>query len=90
MAHHHFTRDERVLLAKLKTSGLSALSCARTLGFHPSTVYRELQGGATDTVTGYDVRIARVRTRRLRTAANQQYRKLHQAQAIRITELLRE
>ncbi|MBC7546840.1 helix-turn-helix domain-containing protein [Candidatus Saccharibacteria bacterium] len=42
MAQHHFTRDDRVLLAKLKAAGLNNLSCARILGFHPSTIGREL------------------------------------------------
>ena len=90
MAHHHFTRDDRVLLAKLKTSGLSTASCALILGFHPSSVYRELQRGAAQTNIGYDVRTASKRTRQLRTAANQQHRKLHAAQAERITELIRQ
>jgi len=90
MAHHHFTRDDRVLLAKLKTSGLTTASCARVLGFHPSSVYRELQRGAADTATGYDVRVARARAKQLRTTANQQHRKLYQSQAERITELIRQ
>lgn len=63
-------------------------SCSRILGFHPSTIGRELLRGAALTSNGYDVRIARVRARRLRTAANQQHRKLHDEQAYRITELL--
>ena len=90
MAHHHFTRDDRVLLAKLITSGLEVRSCARILGFHASSVYRELKRGAAGTATGYDVRVARKRNRQLRTRANQQHRKLHTAEAARIAELLRE
>jgi IS30 family transposase len=90
MAHHHFTREDRVLLAKLKTSGLSVPSCARILGFHPSNVYRELKRGVSNTAIGYSVRIAQRRTRYLRTVANQQHRKLHQAQAERITALIRQ
>jgi IS30 family transposase len=89
MAHHHFTREDRVLLVKLKTSGLSTTSCARILGFHPSSVYRELQRGAAPTAIGYDVRVARKRNKRLRTAANQQHRKLFRHQAERITTLIR-
>lgn len=88
MAHHHFTRDDRVLLAKLKTSGLSVSSCARVLGFHPSSVYRELKRGAAETAIGYDVRVASTRTKQLRAAANQQHRKLHEAEAAHITTLL--
>lgn len=90
MAHHHFTREERVLLAKLRLHGLSVQSCARILGFHPSTIYRELQRGAADTAIGYDIRTARTRTKHLRTTANQQHRKLHTAEAEQITMLLRQ
>ena len=90
MAHHHFTRDDRVLLAKLITDRLSVRSIARILGFHPSSVYRELRRGASSTQTGYSVPVARRRARRLRTAANQQHRKLHEAQAQQITALLRQ
>jgi IS30 family transposase len=88
MAHHHFTRDDRVLLAKLKTAGLSDRSCARILGFHPSSVGRELKRGAASTATGYDVRVAQRRSRKLRTRANQQHRKLHNAEAEQITALM--
>jgi len=90
VAHHHFTRDDRVLLAKLITSGLQVRSCARILGFHPSSVYRELKRGAAGTATGYDIRVARKRAKQLRTAANQQHRKLHEPQALHLTELIRQ
>lgn len=76
MAHHHFTRSERVLLQKLKTDGVSNAGCARILGFHPSSVYRELSRGSASTVTGYDIATARTRAESLRTVANQQHRKL--------------
>jgi transposase, IS30 family len=88
VAHHHFTREDRVLLAKLKTAGLNNRSCARILGFHPSSIGRELCRGAAPTASGYDIRVARVRAARLRTAANQQHRKLHAEQATQLTELL--
>lgn len=90
MAHHHFTRDDRVLLAKLKTAGLNNRSCARILGFHSSSIGRELQRGKADTFTGYNVRIARKRTQTLRTRANQQHRKLHNKQAQELTALIRQ
>lgn len=45
MAHHHFTRDDRVILAKLISDGLGARSCARILGFHVSSIYREIIRG---------------------------------------------
>lgn len=90
MAHKHFTRDDRVILAKLTSDALSVRSCARILGFHPSSVYRELQRGMTRSHSAYSIRVARTRTRRLRTIANQQHRKLYAHQAKRITALLRQ
>lgn len=88
MAHHHFTRDDRVLLAKLKSSGLGTLSCARILGFHPSSVYRELARGKHPVTDRYSIRTARMRATRLRRTANQQHRKLHEAQAEKVTALI--
>lgn len=88
MAHHHFTRDDRVLLAKLKTAGLSNRACARILDFHPSSVGRELRRGAAPTATGYDIRVARRRNRWLRRVANQQHRKLHETEAKQLTTLI--
>lgn len=90
MAHHHFTRDDRVLLAKLKQSGLSNASCARILGFDPSSVGRELKRGKADTATGYSVRVAQARAESKRRSANQQHRKLGEQQAVRIAELIRQ
>ena len=90
MAHHHFTRDDRVLLAKLTLHGLTVRSIARIVGFHPTTIYRELQRGASPAVAiGYSVRVAQRRAIRVRLAANQQHRKLHEQEAFRITALLR-
>jgi IS30 family transposase len=65
MAHHHFTRDDRVLLEKLKTAGLNNRACARILSFHPSSVGRELRRAAAPTVISYDSRVARTRHRKL-------------------------
>lgn len=90
MAHHHFTRDDRVLLVKLKTAGLSNRSCARILGFHPSTIGRELQRGCAATTIGYSMRVARHRASLLRFQANQQHRKLGAVEAARITNLIRQ
>lgn len=89
MAHHHFTRDDRVLLAKLKGTGLNNRSCARILGFHPSSIGRELRRGEANTTTRYSVKAARKRTKQLRVAANQQHRKLHDKEAAEITDLIR-
>jgi len=90
MAHHHFTREDRVLLVKLKTGGLGVRSCARILGFHPSSIYRELGRGKADTAIDYDIRVAHKRAFQLRVAANQQHRKLNQAQAQQLTALIRQ
>ena len=89
MAHHHFTREDRVLLAKLKTAGVSNRGCARILGFHASSISRELKRGAAPTAIGYSVSLAQARAKTVRRAANQQHRKLHRAQALRITSLLK-
>ena len=90
MAHHHFTRDDRVLLAKLRTAGLSVRSCARILRFHPSSVYRELKRGAASTAIGYSVRVAGRRNSALRSSANQQHRKLTEDYAERVIFLLQQ
>lgn len=90
MAHHHFTRDDRVLLAQLKAARLTNVSCARILGFHPSSISRELKRGAEVTAIGYDVRVARRRAKHVRTVANQQHRKLHEAEAAQLLALLRQ
>ena len=90
MAHHHFTRDDRVFLAKLVSDGLSVRAVARILGFHPSSVYRELSRGKADTVSGYSIRTAGKRTRCLRTYANQQHRKLGEREANQLLTLIRQ
>jgi transposase, IS30 family len=88
MAHHHFTRDDRVLLDKLKRAGLTNRSCARILGFHPSSIGRELRRGAASTASGYSIRTATRVCAVSRHNANQQHRKLHQLQAERLTWLI--
>lgn len=89
MVHHHFTRDDRAFLAKLLSDGLSIRSCTRILGFHPSSVYRELVRGKAATRTGYSAKAARRRAQSVRHAANQQHRKLWQRQADALLSLIR-
>ena len=89
MAYHHFTRDDRVFLAKLRMDGLSVRSCARILGFHPSSIYRELRRGKAETATGYSVTVARTRSELVRHKANQQHRKLMNTHAAKLLYLLR-
>ena len=90
MAYHHFTRDDRVFLVKLITKGLSVHACARILGFHPSTIYRELARGRATTSTGYSVKVAREHAQSVRRAANQQHRRLWQKQANTLLSLIRQ
>lgn len=78
MSHRHFTRVTRVQLQTLKRAGLSNTAIARQLGFHPSSIGRELRRGAsTASVTGYSIRVAAKHAKVARTTANQQHRKLH-------------
>lgn len=76
MAHTHVTHTDRVLLQKLLTAGKNKAACARILGFHPSTISREIARGAAPTTTGYSVRIAQTKADHARFVANQQHRKL--------------
>jgi IS30 family transposase len=78
MSHRHFTRPERVSLQTLKRAGLSNCAIARQLGFHPSTIGRELRRGASPaSATGYSIRKAQTYCAQARHEANQQHRKLH-------------
>lgn len=43
MSPHHFTRDDRLKLETYKSAGLSNTQIAKRLGFHKSTIGRELQ-----------------------------------------------
>lgn len=58
MAHKHFTREDRVFLAKLLKKDTSILECARILDFHPSTIYRELKRGESNTTIKYSTKVA--------------------------------
>ena len=83
MSHRHFTRTERVQLQTLKTAGLSNRDCAAQLGFHPSSIGRELKRGVCGaTKSGYSVRLANQHAKATRRAANQQHRKLWRGSAL--------
>lgn len=92
MAQTHVTHSDRVLLQKLLVKGCSQAQCARLLGFHPSTISRELSRGSANTLTGYSIRLAQSRATKVRTQANQQHRKLlsGSSQARRLVSLLRQ
>jgi IS30 family transposase len=78
MSHRHFTRVERVSLQTLKRAGHSNGFIARQLGFHPSSIGRELKRGASSaSATGYSLRTAAKHAAQARHSANQQHRKLH-------------
>ena len=94
MAHTHFTRDDRIFLAKLIREGLSVRSIARILGFHPSSVYRELQRGQVPklgkTGTGYSITKAEKHKKEARYKANQQHCKLGQVETEKLLQLIRQ
>lgn len=76
MAHHHFTRSDRVLLQKLKALGKNNAECARILESILAVLGVNCVGVAEPPLRGYSVRSSRIRSRRLRTVANQQHRNL--------------
>lgn len=94
MAHTHFTRDDRIFLAKLMRGGLSVRAIARILDFHPSSVYRELKRGRVPklgkTGIGYSIAKAQKHKKDARRKANQQHRKLGAAQATMLLNLIRQ
>lgn len=78
MSHRHFTRSERQEIQTLLRAKLSNREIARQLGYHHSSIGRELQRGASSaSVTGYSVRQANKRSKQVRADANQQHRKLY-------------
>ena len=94
MAHTHFTRDDRVFLAKLIREGLNVRSIARILDFHPSSVYRELKRGHVPKTgrasTGYSITKAEKHKKEARRRANQQHRKLGKDEAEALLNLIRQ
>lgn len=90
MSHRHFTRLERVSLQTLKRAGLSNQAIADQMGFHPSSIGRELQRGASSTVAcGYSVRTAQRHADTARHTANQQHRKLRSFSALSLYVCIR-
>lgn len=83
VSHRHFTRDERVRLQTLLRTGYSQTAIAQQLGFHPSSISRELRRGDSPSVsTGYSVRRAQLHADSARRRANQQHRKLFAGSAL--------
>lgn len=81
MPYHHITRDERVKIGVYRHAGLTQAEMARALDRAPSTISRELkrERGSDDR---YHAGAAERQRRALRTAANQQHRKLVSGSAL--------
>lgn len=93
MAHTHFTRDDRILLAKLIRTKRPVKEIANILDFHPSSVYRELARGRVSKRgklgVRYSVKKSCLRAKALRHKANQQHRKLKDSEAKALLRLIR-
>ena len=76
MSRHHLTHTNRIELATLLRQGYPARQIAQALGFHHSTIYRELARNRAATASGYHVGQAQRRARFQRHRANQCFRKL--------------
>lgn len=72
----HLTQTNRIELSALLRVGLSQRAIAAQIGVHPSTICRELRRGRHATTGRYHARVARLRSRVVRTIANQHLRKL--------------
>jgi len=76
MSHHQLTQTNRIEIAVLFRTGMSYRAIATQLGFHHSTVSRELRRHTWSNPSGYDARQARLQLARTRLVANQHHRKL--------------
>ena len=73
--HKHFNREDRIALGALKRAGLSHSEIGTQLGFHRSTVGRELKRNQKPR-GGYHALNADVQARERRVHAKKQYRKI--------------
>lgn len=73
--HKHFNREDRIALGALKRAGLSHAEIGTQLGFHRSTVGRELKRNQKPR-GGYHALNADVQARERRVHAKKQYRKI--------------
>lgn len=74
--HSHLTQNQRIELSMLLRLGYNQRQIAQELDVHPSIICRELKRGSHPVTGRYHARIARLRTRAVRLAANQRLRKL--------------
>lgn len=75
MCYHHITRDERVKIEAYLRAGLTQAAMARALDRAPSTISQELKRGH-GADGRYHAGLAERERRAVRTAANQQRRKI--------------
>ncbi len=73
--HTHFTREDRIALGALKRAGLSNGSIGKQLGFHRSTIGRELERNQKPR-GGYHALNADVQAQKRRQDAKHHYRKI--------------
>jgi IS30 family transposase len=76
MSNHQLTQTNRIEIAILFRSGMSYREIGRKIGFHHSTVSRELKRHTWSNPSGYDATQARMQLARTRLVANQHHRKL--------------
>lgn len=76
MSHPQLTQTNRIEIAVLFRTGLSYRAIARQIGFHHSTISRELKRHSWNNPSGYDARQARLQLKYIRLLANQNKRKL--------------
>jgi len=77
MSHHQLTKYQRHELGALLSGSKHSLrEIAKLLGFHHSTISRELRRHPASNLSGYHAREARLQLKRVRLLANQHHRKL--------------
>lgn len=76
MSYHHFTGEQRAGLAVLRRLGHTQQEIADQVGISQPSVNRELTRNRTNNKNGYDIRIAKRKTKERRVKANQRFRKL--------------
>lgn len=76
MSYQHFTAEQRAGLAVLRRLGHTQQEIADQVGISQPSVNRELTRNRTNNKNGYDIRIAKRKTKERRVKANQRFRKL--------------
>ena len=76
MSYEHLTGEQRAAPAALKRLGHTQQEIANEIGASQPTISRELTRNRTNNKSGYDVRIAKQKTKRRRVKANRRFHKL--------------